>query len=106
MLFNRQLDILAKTINNVFIEDYKVLIVQGCPAKFPIVLRRHICLMETKVYKRDAVVQQTVAGIDTCPKYFKKQDNYIIIDKDASMLNIAFLLYCMFKASNATGFNK
>jgi len=29
-----------------------------------------------------------------------------MIDEDASMLNIAFLLYRMFKASNATGFNK
>ena len=29
-----------------------------------------------------------------------------MIDKDAFMLNIAFLLYCIFKASNATSFNK
>ena len=62
--------------------------------------------METKVYIQDAIIQQTAAGINTCPKYFKKQDNYAIINKDASMLNIAFLLYRMFKASNATGFNK
>jgi len=47
-----------------------------------------------------------VAGINTYPKYFKKQDNYATINKDASMLNVAFLLYCTFKASNATSFNK
>ena len=29
-----------------------------------------------------------------------------MIDKEASMLNIVFLLYYTFKASNATGFNK
>ena len=61
---------------------------------------------ETKVYIRDTIIQQTAAGINTRPKYFKKQDNYAMINKDASILNIAFLLYCMFKASNATGFNK
>ena len=47
---------LAKTINNILIEDYKALIAQGRPAKFPIILRRHMRLMETKVYKRDAVI--------------------------------------------------
>jgi hypothetical protein len=47
---------LAKTINNTLIEDYKVLITQGRPAKFPIVLYRYMRLMETKVYKRDAVI--------------------------------------------------
>ena len=51
-------------------------------------------------------MQRTAAGINTCPKYFEKQDNYAIINKDVSILNIAFLLYCMFKASNATSFNK
>jgi len=63
-------------------------------------------LTETKVYIQDTVIQQTAAGINTYPKYFKKQDNYAIINKDAFMLNIAFLLYRIFKASNATGFNK
>jgi len=63
---------LAKTINNALIEDYKALITQGRPTKFPIVLRRYIRLTETKVYKRDAVIQQTAAGINTRPKYFKK----------------------------------
>ena len=29
-----------------------------------------------------------------------------MINKDASILNIVFLLYCIFKASNATSFNK
>ena len=87
-------------------EDYKALITQGRPAKFPIVLCRYIRLTETKVYKRDAIIQQTAAGINTYFKYFKEQDNYAIINKDASMLNIAFLLYRTFKASNATGFNK
>ena len=47
-----------------------------------------------------------MVGIDTCPKYFKEQDNYTIINKDISILNIIFLLYCTFKASNATGFDK
>ena len=47
---------LAKIINNALIEDYKALIAQGCPAKFPIVLRRYMRLTETKVYKRDAVI--------------------------------------------------
>jgi len=42
---------LAKTINNALIEDYKALITQSCPAKFPIVLYRYIRLTETKVYK-------------------------------------------------------
>ena len=42
---------LAKTINNTLIKDYKVLIIQGCPTKFPIIFRRHIHLTETKVYK-------------------------------------------------------
>ena len=65
-----------------------------------------MCLTETKVYIQDAVVQQIAAGINTYPKYFKKQDNYTIIDKDIFILNIAFLLYYMFKASNITGFNK
>ena len=32
-------------------EDYKALITQGRPAKFPIVLYRYIHLIETKVYK-------------------------------------------------------
>ena len=63
-------------------------------------------LTETKVYKRDAIIQQTAAGINTCFKYFKEQNNYAIIDEDASMLNIVFLLYYTFKASNATSFNK
>ena len=63
-------------------------------------------LTETKVCKRDTIIQRTVVGINTCPKYFKEQDNYAMIDKDASILNIAFLLYRTFKASNATGFNK
>ena len=62
--------------------------------------------METKVYKWDIIIQQIVAGINTCPKYFKEQNNYTMIDKDISMLNIAFLLYYIFKASNATSFNK
>jgi len=47
---------LAKMINNTLIEDYKVLITQGRPAKFPIVLRRYMRLTETKVYKRDIIV--------------------------------------------------
>ena len=63
-------------------------------------------LTETKVYKRDAVIQQIVVGINTCPKYFKEQDDYTIINKDIFMLNITFLLYCIFKANNATSFNK
>ena len=63
-------------------------------------------LTETKVYMRDTIIQQIAVGINTRPKYFEKQDNYAMIDEDASMLNIAFLLYRMFKASNATGFNK
>ena len=63
-------------------------------------------LTEIKVYKWDTVVQQTVVGINTYPEYFKEQDDYAMINKDISMLNIAFLLYRMFKASNATGFNK
>ena len=63
-------------------------------------------LIETKVYKQDAIVQQTAAGINTYPKYFKKQNNYTIINKDAFILNIAFLLYRIFKASNTTSFNK
>ena len=63
-------------------------------------------LTETKVYKRDAVIQQIVVGINTYLKYFKEQNNYTIINKDMFMLNIAFLLYYMFKASNATSFNK
>ena len=63
-------------------------------------------LTETKVYKRDAVIQQTAAGINIHPKYFKEQDNYTIINKDVSILNIAFLLYYIFKASNATSFDK
>ena len=65
-----------------------------------------MCLMETKVYKRDAIIQQTVVGINTCPKYFKEQDDYTIINKNAFILNIIFLLYYIFKASNATSFNK
>ena len=97
---------LAKTINNAFIEDYEALIVQGRPAKPLIVLCHHMHLMETKVYKWDTIVQQTAASIDTHPEYFKEQDDYDIIDEDASMLNVAFLLYCMFKASNSTSFNK
>jgi hypothetical protein len=63
---------LAETINNVLIEDYKALIAQSHPAKFPIVLCRHMRLMETKVYKQDAIVQQIAAGINTHPKYFKE----------------------------------
>ena len=47
---------LAETINNVLMEDYEVLIAQGCLAKPPIVLRRYIYLIETKVYKQDTVV--------------------------------------------------
>ena len=62
-------------------------------------------LTETKVYKQDAIIQQTAVGINTCLKYFKEQDDYAIINKDAFILNIAFLLYCIFKASNATSFN-
>ena len=87
-------------------EDYKALITQGRPAKFPIVLYYYMRLIKTKVYKWNAVIQQTAAGINTYPKYFKEQDNYAIINKNASMLNIAFLLYYTFKASNATSFNK
>ena len=87
-------------------EDYKALIMQGRPAKFLIVLYYYMRLTETKVYKWDAVIQRTAAGIDICPEYFEEQDNYAIINEDASMLNIAFLLYYMFKASNAIGFNK
>ena len=90
----------------MLIEDYEVLITQGRPAKFPIVLCRYIRLIETKVYKRDAIIQQIAVGINTYPKYFKEQDNYAIINKDVSILNIAFLLYRIFKASNATSFNK
>jgi hypothetical protein len=63
---------LAKTINNALIENYKALITQSCPAKFPIVFCHHMHLTETKVYKRDAVIQQTAAGIDIYLKYFKK----------------------------------
>jgi len=63
-------------------------------------------LTETKVYIQDAIIQQTAVGINTYPKYFKKQDNYTTINKDTFMLNVAFLLYYTFKASNATGFNK
>ena len=62
--------------------------------------------METKVYKQNAVIQQTAVGINTCPKYFKEQNNYTIINKDMSILNIIFLFYRIFKASNATNFNK
>ena len=51
-------------------------------------------------------MQRIAVGINTYSKYFKKQDDYAIIDKDIFMLNIAFLLYHIFKASNATGFNK
>ena len=47
-----------------------------------------------------------MAGINTHLEYFKEQDDYAMIDKNASMLNIAFLLYCIFKANNATSFNK
>ena len=39
-----------KIINNTLIEDYKALITQGRPAKFPIILYRYIRLTETKVY--------------------------------------------------------
>ena len=63
-------------------------------------------LTETKVYKWDAVIQQTAVGINTRPKYFKEQDDYTIINKNAFILNIAFLLYYMFKTSNAINFNK
>ena len=48
---------LAKIINNALIEDYKALITQGRPAKFPIVLCRYMRLTETKVYKRDTIIQ-------------------------------------------------
>ena len=51
-------------------------------------------------------MQQIAVGINTYPKYFKKQDDYAIINKDVFILNIAFLLYCIFKTSNATSFNK
>ena len=47
---------LAKTINNVLMEDYKVLIAQGRPIKFPIILYHYIRLIETKVYKRYAII--------------------------------------------------
>jgi len=47
---------LAETINNALMEDYKALIAQGRPVKPLIVLRCYICLMETKVYKWDIVV--------------------------------------------------
>jgi hypothetical protein len=87
-------------------EDYKALIAQGRPAKFPIILCRYMHLMETKVYKQNAVVQQIAVGINTYLKYFKEQDDYTIINKDVFILNIAFLLYRIFKASNATSFNK
>jgi UDP-N-acetylmuramyl pentapeptide phosphotransferase/UDP-N-acetylglucosamine-1-phosphate transferase len=80
--------------------------VQGHPTKFPIVFCRYMHLMKTKVYKWDAIIQQIVAGINTYFKYFKEQDNYTIINKDMFILNIAFLLYYIFKASNATNFNK
>ena len=63
-------------------------------------------LTETKVYKRDTIIQRTAAGINTYPKYFKKQNDYAIINKDIFILNIIFLLYCIFKASNITSFNK
>ena len=106
MPLNRQLDILAEMINNILIEDYKALIIQSCPAKFPIVLHRHMCLTETKVYKRDTIIKQIPIGINTCPKFFKEQDDYTIINKDIFILNIAFLLYYIFKASNTTSFNK
>jgi len=82
------------------------LIAQGRPAKPPIVLRHHIYSTETKVYKRDTIVQRTAAGINTRPKYFKEQDDYNTINKDTSMLNVAFLLYRTFKANNSTSFNK
>jgi hypothetical protein len=97
---------LAEIINNTLIEDYKVLIMQSHPVKFPIILHRYIHLMETKVYKQDAIIQQTAAGINTHFKYFKEQDDYAIINKDTSILNIVFLLYHIFKTSNATSFNK
>ena len=61
---------------------------------------------ETKVYKRDTVIQRIAVGINTYPKYFEEQDNYTIINKDASILNIASLLYRTFKASNTTSFDK
>ena len=63
-------------------------------------------LIETKVYKQDAIVQQIAVGINTYPKYFKEQNDYTIINNDMFILNIAFLLYCIFKASNATSFDK
>ena len=47
---------LAEIINDTLIEDYEVLIVQDCPAKFPIILCRYMYLIETKVYKWDAVI--------------------------------------------------
>jgi len=87
-------------------EDYKALITQGRPAKFSIVFYYYIYLIETKVYKWDAVVQQTAAGINTYFKYFKEQNDYTMIDEDASILNIVFLLYYTFKANNTTSFNK
>ena len=49
-------------------EDYKALITQGRPTKFPIVLCRHMRSMETKVYIQDIIMQQTAVGINTYPK--------------------------------------
>ena len=69
-------------------------------------LCRYIYLIETKVYKQDTVIQQIAVDINTCLKYFKEQNDYTIINKDVFILNIAFLLYYMFKASNAINFNK
>jgi hypothetical protein len=40
----------------MLIEDYEALIIQGRPAKFPIILHYYIRLIETKVYKWDAVI--------------------------------------------------
>jgi hypothetical protein len=37
-------------------EDYKALIMQDCPTKFPIIFRRYMRLTETKVYKWDAII--------------------------------------------------
>ena len=63
---------LAKIINNALIEDYKALITQGRPTKFPIILCRYIYLIETKVYKQDTIIQQIAVDINTYPKYFKE----------------------------------
>ena len=72
IFINYNIDILAKIINNVLIEDYKALITQSYSAKFPTALCRYMYLMETKVYKQDTIIQQTAVGINTCFKYFEE----------------------------------